>query len=167
MTQPRKSCKEVKGLTFAAPCLRPSFIPLQRSRKGSKGAGLRYEKLVAKAIPGSILGQWFHYLDASGPGWCQPDILVLGAKRILVLECKLTLTAEAFRQLSKLYVPVLTLAYPGRTIVPGVVCKNLTPEVDLSSVVESLPELLSRPQGSALPVLHWLGNSPLAGPTKR
>lgn len=170
MPPPRKSCREVKGITFAAPCLRPSFIPLQKSRKGSKGAGLRYEKLVAKAIPNSVLGQWFHYIDANGAGWCQPDVLVLGRKRVLVLECKLTLTSEAFRQLQLLYFPVLRQAYPEREIIGGVVCKNLTPEVDFSLLFESIPELIAKyptlDSPSAIPVVHWLGSSPLAGPTK-
>jgi len=58
--------------------------------KGAKAAGLRYEKALAAAIPRAEHGQWFEFTDLNGPGHCQMDLLIVGNKRVVILECKLT-----------------------------------------------------------------------------
>ena len=154
--------RQIAGeVTFAAPCLRPVFIPGQRAGKGSKGAGIRFERSLAKALKHAIHGQWFHFIDANGPGWCQPDLIICGKKRTIVLECKLTFTRDAHDQLEGLYRPILTKAY-GTEVVGVVVCKNLTPYMPGEVIVDSLEEAISASfEGAKAPVLQWLGRGPV------
>src|SRR5436190_8478559 len=92
---------------WARPCLRPACIPKSRL-KGAKADGLRYEKLVAKAIPEAKHGPWYEFCDVNGPGYCQPDLVVISPRMVLVLECKLSNYFEGLQQIERLYKPVLT-----------------------------------------------------------
>ena len=83
------SFRVIVGLHYAAMCLRPANLPKARP-KGAKAAGLRYEKALAAAIPRAEHGQWFEFTDLNGPGHCQMDLLIVGNKRVVILECKLT-----------------------------------------------------------------------------
>lgn len=142
----------VSGLHYAAPCLRPDFI--QKSKpKGAKALGIRFEKAVAKAIDGNS-GQWFHYIDSEGPGWCQTDVLVIGQKSVFILECKLTDTPEAVGQLLHLYYPVLREAYR-LPVFGAVVCKNITSKTDLRRLVPSFERAIRLAKLEQIPVLQW------------
>lgn len=154
MTLPRR----IVGLEWAHECDRPRCIPKSRPR-GTKGLGLRYERLVGKALhgmPGLRLGQWFKFCDANGGGWCQPDVLIIHPAVVFVLECKLTDVPLADMQLSGLYVPILSHVYK-RPVHSIVVTKHLTRTSDLGRVCDSLASAIGRPA----PVLHWLGHGPL------
>lgn len=78
----------------------------------SQRSGIRYERRVAKTLVAQgydiLAGQWFGYkfLGESNHNFCQPDILILGPDRIVIIECKLTQRAEAIKQL-QLYSQVL------------------------------------------------------------
>lgn len=151
--------KTAVGLTFAAPCQRPNFIPKSRP-KGVKAEGLRYERLVGKEFPKALVAQWWNYIDANGPGWCQTDLVLRSAKRALVLECKLTDTDYAVGQLKLLYLPVVELAL-GVPAYGIVVAKYLTPATERSRVVDNLDAAIALAELGAVPILHWLGKSPL------
>jgi len=154
----RPSHRIIEGLREATPCPRPAHIPHSRPR-GVKAVGLRYERAVAKAIPGAIHNQWFSFVDKNGHGHCCPDIILDLGRGIVVLECKLTDVDEARSQLEWLYKPVLARAYnkPVRGIV---VTRHLTRLTNVTNVVDSLGAALLAPFGS-LPTLHWLGRGPL------
>lgn len=155
------SFREIAGLQFAEMCLRPSHIPKSRPR-GSKAAGLRYEKALASAIPRAIHGQWFRYLDLNGPGHCQPDLLIVGQKRVIVLECKLSNVAEGRAQLEGLYLPVVSKVWPEKKALGIVAARHLTRAGDEKLIVPTLKEaILLADAGSALPVLHWMERMPL------
>ena len=101
-------------VTYAAPCLQPAWV--RRSRPtGAKAAGLRFERALARALPRAVHSQWFHYLGQDGPAWCQTDLLLIGAKTVVVIEAKLGDYAGAQMQLGVLYLPVLAAAYPTST----------------------------------------------------
>lgn len=142
----------IRGLHYAAPCLRPEFIKKSRP-KGAKAKGLAYERAVGTAVGGNC-GQWFHYIDAQGPGWCQTDVLLVSAKRVVVLECKLTDTEDAVEQLLHLYFPVLREVY--RLPVYGVVVtKNLTQRTDTRRLADNLQGALALAKLGEIPVLQW------------
>jgi len=131
-------------------------MPRRRPR-GSKGAGLRYERLVAGHFRGALHGQWYKFIDAYGMGYCQPDLVLIMESSILVFECKLSDTPAAEAQLEDLYFPVLAKAY--RKPVSGIiVAKFLRPQTDLSRVATCFDDALFT---AGIPILHWMGKGPL------
>lgn len=101
------------GLRWARPVEKPDFIPVSRPR-GSKAAGLRYERSFAKFMAplGVIHGQWFEFEDASGLRYCQTDLLFpLSLRLMAIIEVKYTFTTHAYDQLLDLYKPVVEAAY--------------------------------------------------------
>lgn len=158
----------VDGLLWARPCLRPASISFGRPR-GAKAAGIRYERAVARACAlhyarETTHGQWFEYEDASGHHWCQTDVLIswLDGSGHCILECKLSDSehaAGAREKLTRLYCPVVALALkaPCKAII---VTRHLNEKSDTRSVCDTLESAiaLSRTQ---IPLLHWLGRSPI------
>lgn len=150
----RRPSRRVKDVTYAAPCLRPAWLPKAKAGRGAKALGLRYENLLAKALKGRAThGQWFHFIADGEPGWCQPDLLIVGKRQVLVLEVKLTYTPMAESQLADLYLPVVERAY-GRPARGLIVAKNLTPEAP-PQVFESIADAVTA--GAPLGLVHWLG----------
>jgi len=140
----------------------------------SKKEGLRYEKELATQLASRDVhsqtglhvthGPWFEYWDSRGSHFCQPDILLRAdiGSPIFVLECKRSLTGEAFRQLEELYVPILECVYEAK-VFGFVVTKNLRqlPAPPVPLVVGTLREALRRViSGPVVPIVfHWLGNA--------
>jgi len=148
--------RHITDLEWARTCEHPRCIPKTRRLYGAKAAGIRYEKSVAKAIPGAIRGQWFEFYDANGHGYCQTDVLVIGKANTLVIECKLTDTEQAYEQLSRLYLPVVSMAFE-RHVIGLVVVRHLTKTSPRARVHENIIEAISLGGG----LVHWLGNSAL------
>ena len=119
--------RRVYGLKTAHPCTKPPQIPVSRPRKESKRFGLRYERAVARAT-GGLHGQWWHFVDTNGVGYCQTDVLLTFQSQVVILECKLTEVEQARRQLRCLYVPVVQLAM-GRPAKGVVVARHLSKAV--------------------------------------
>ena len=151
--------RAIEGLRHAVPCPRPDTIPQQRPR-GSKAAGLRYERTVAKALPHAVHSPWYHFIDNNGRGHCNPDLTIDLGDCIAVLECKLTDTWQAYAQIRELYAPVLRLAHQV-PVIGVVVVHNLSPRTDRMLICTSLAEALVRARGGELPLLHWLGSGPI------
>lgn len=147
--------RTIIGLISAAPCERPACIPKSRPR-GRKGAGLKYERDLARAIPAGRHGQWFAFVDKKGPGYCQPDILLDTGLGIAVLEAKYTWTIQGHRQIAQLYKPVVQSVYPKR-VFGIVVCKVLTADLEPSWVCRDLRTALGRACSGEPTVLHWIG----------
>ena len=120
---------------------RPGFISSPRI-KGIQRAGLIYENRIAnymKALYGDkvLHGQWYHFEDRRGLGWCHPDIIILpnrDRKFILVIECKLKATRKAWVQLNYLYRPILERLYPQIEVRLVQVVKNLNKNLKLDLV---------------------------------
>ena len=138
----------IRGLRWAkALDERPGFISSPRI-KGIQRAGLIYENRIAnymKALYGDkvLHGQWYHFEDRRGLGWCQPDIIILpnlSRKYILVIECKLKATRKAWVQLNYLYRPILERLYPQVEIRLVQVVKNLNKNLKLD-LVDTLDEV--------------------------
>lgn len=110
----------------------------KRSRaSGAQKAGLAYQKRIGALLTSSRppstleLGPWFWFVDSrTVRHYCQPDILLhLADGRIAVGEIKIRWTADAWWQLRKLYLPVLGKVFPGRVLLPFVVCRSFDPAV--------------------------------------
>lgn len=155
--------REIVGLVSAEACEWPTCIPRKSRVRGAKAAGLSYEKKfcleVGKRFPEAVRGQWFRFRDVNGWGYCQPDCILVRENAVLVLECKLTDTEQARRQLSRLYFPILSHVY-GLPTLGIVVVKHLTRVTRVESVFGSLAEALPASMGG-IPTLHWLGRGAL------
>lgn len=151
-----KPCRIINGLIAASACSRPANIPKSRPR-GRKAAGLKYERELAKGIPGGIHGQWFRFIDAKGPGVCQTDILLKTSLGIVILESKYTWTQDGHVQLDKLYIPVVERANPGIPAFGIVACKVLTNDVNPDWICRDLQSAIARSASGRKTVLHWIG----------
>ena len=148
--------RKVKGLQWACQLAgRPKIIPLGRPR-GVKALGLRYERALARAVPMAKHGLWFEFLDANGPGFCQPDLVIEGQEAVLVLEVKLSWVPDGHTQIEELYRPVLAACC--KKPVYGVqVTRNLRPGMGAVTVVGSLQEAVAEAKAGRLVCWHWLG----------
>lgn len=145
----------IRGLRWARVASRPPTIPFSRA-VGAKAAGLRYERSLARGIYQAKHGQWWEYEDRDGPGWCQTDVILDQGGLVVVLEAKYTWTEVGDRQLSNLYLPVVSLALELPTV--GVqVCKVLTTETPRGLVRATLADAIALARTGAKPCLHWLG----------
>jgi hypothetical protein len=50
---------------------------------------------------------WLRFRDDAGLHWCQPDGILRGPDRVVIVEVKYNHTIEAWRQLRLLYEPVV------------------------------------------------------------
>lgn len=153
--------RQIVGLQYAAMCLRPAHIPKARP-KGAKAAGLRYEKALAAAIPRADHGQWFEFRDLNGPGHCQMDLVIEGAKRIVIIECKLTEVEQGMAQLRDLYFPIAEMVWPDKKPLGIVAARHLSKCPDTKLVESTLKGAILRAETQkVIPVLHWLERGPL------
>ena len=153
--------RNVVGLQYAALCLRPAHIPRSRP-KGAKAAGLRYEKALSAAIPRAEHGQWFEFRDLNGPGHCQSDLIIVGQKRVVVIECKLTEVDQGRAQLRVLYFPIVEMVWPDKKPLGIVAARHLSKEGDLTLVETTLKGAIERAERQkVIPTLHWMERMPL------
>ena len=135
----------VCGIRWAELAARPEAVPVCRGTPAAK-AGLRFEHAVGLALrklapsfatpsPRVRSGAWLRYEDANGRGWAQPDHFVLLDDRLLLLECKLSQTLDAWHQLEAIYAPLLRWIF-GRPVVTIGVFRFLVsaPELPLPSL---------------------------------
>ena len=125
----------------------------KRSRpSGAQRAGLAYQKRIEvflrDTVPSSSLdvGPWLWYVDACGRrSYCQPDFLIREPSRVVVVEVKIRWTADAWYQLRRVYLPVLSRAMPSARLVPLVICRSYDPAIRIGeavSLVDVWPEAL-------------------------
>ena len=148
-------------ISYAAPALRPQWLRPGRPR-GSRAAGLAYERALGRVIPRAVHGQWFQYIEDGEPKWCQTDFHVVGAKSVVIFEAKLANYAEAFAKLKDLYLPVGRLAWPERRVGGVIVLKSVANVPEGVAIFENLRDAIDnlRPNGEPT-LLHWLGKGPI------
>lgn len=153
----------MRKITYAAPCARPDFIPKGRPR-GTKAQGLAYERALARALPKASHGQWFHYVDQLGPGWCQTDLLLESKNKIVIIEAKLTNYDEALVKLMDLYIPVVRVAYPEKDVHAVIALRHVTNVPRDREIFDRLDAALVESADAVTPpVFHWLGKGPVWG----
>lgn len=162
--------RQVDGLMLAwESAQRPAGIPVARVRGRDKKAGLVFERALGGQLPkGARQGVWWGFRDQAGTGWCQTDWIVPGYQSVLVLECKLGQTWEAWKQLEGLYGPVVAKA-TGKSTLLVQVCKFLRPDRAAPGeiMVGDLEEALRLAKTGRRVVLHWSGLGPLVRPGTR
>jgi len=153
--------REIQGLKWVRVLDgRPAGLPQGRPR-GAKARGVAFEKAVAESegFGHARHGMWLGYEDVNGIGFAQPDFVFAGGSdgtsALVVAEVKLTWTTQAYRQLRRLYWPLLQLLV-GAPIGGIVVCQGLTRESPKGHVVGSIAEALciARSEPGVIPVLH-------------
>lgn len=113
---------------FAMP---PAFTKGCKLR-GSKRAGITYETRVGDALyekfGDMVWGNiWIGYSDlVYGERVCSPDFVIVDVVKgiITIVECKLSHTADAWRQINDVYFPVVRNLFPGFEVRGIEVCKN-------------------------------------------
>lgn len=158
MTVANEGKRVIDGLVWAKACPRPDFIKPSRAR-GLKAQGLRFERSVGgamrKQFESVLCGQWFHYCDKNGLGWCQPDILVEANEAIIVAECKLSECEDARRQIVGLYRPILECVFE-KKVIGVVIVRHLTREPRRELIADGFISAIRSPM-EAPRTIQWLG----------
>lgn len=105
-----KQRRVLKNLIWVESTKPPAFANGPRRLTGSSARGKTYETKVATMLTTQVtsghlqgtlyIGPWFRFEDDNGPGYCQPDALLISDKSILVVEAKLKQTLAAHPQIS-------------------------------------------------------------------
>lgn len=146
--------RKIENLKWVAPARDAPFKP-QRPSSGAKLQGWQYERRFEKYLKkcrfkGELYcGAWFEFEDQNGHGFAQPDFFILGEKRILIFECKLTHNGRGWIQLHRLYGPLLREFFE-RPVAKVQVCKNLRAEMRYP-IISQASELRDEV------VWHWRG----------
>lgn len=127
----------------------PSLKP--KKLKGARAKGKTYERKVGKklAYRADKLNielrsqEWIEYEDTNGYGYCQPDYYFICNGFIILAECKLTYTEQAFNQMTQLYMPVLKHIYKV-PVIPVQVFKNL--RCHLPNMVRDITDIYDKPK---------------------
>lgn len=100
----------------------PPFIVETKKARGRRAQGINYEKKVhgyLAELYGDfyVANPWFMFQECGRERvrWCQPDGLLFlpTSGLIIIVECKLQHTSDAWWQLKWLYLPVIAKAFPG------------------------------------------------------
>jgi hypothetical protein len=118
-------CAEV---WFAEP---PAFTKGKKPR-GSKRAGYTFERKVGELLYKKFGDKvwsnvWIGYEDVVfGERVCSPDHLIVDVEKgwITIVECKLSHTKDAWRQINDVYWHVVRSLFPGFKVRGIEVCKN-------------------------------------------
>lgn len=146
------------NVEWAQACSRPSCIPQSRPR-GVKAQGLRYERLLAKAWPEAIHGQWWAYGACGARKFCQTDLLLAGSKGAWIVEVKLSWTPEARRSLDEVYIPVVACALQRPAW--GLMATQHLRKGMSGVVLGDLDEALEAAKRGWNVIWHWLPGTPL------
>lgn len=126
--------------------------------KGCRAKGKTYERTVGRKLANRIKNgllnfgsdmptihseQWFYFRDMNGSGYCQTDHYLKYENFIVLLECKLTQSNDAIKQMALLYRPVLEHIY-GLPVIPVQVCKNL--RYNPPNLIVDIEDLLAEPK---------------------
>lgn len=140
----------------------PPLPPISRM-KGTKAAGLRFERSLARHLHGCMHGMWFAFEDALGLSYCQPDIIYpfrfSSPPLVAVIEVKYTLVPGAHSKLSSLYLPVVSKALSCKAV-GIVIVKNLDPRFRRGQIYTALQPAADAALASGYPTLiQWSGQA--------
>jgi len=100
--------------------------------KGAKGRGIAYEKKVKKLLLEEfedsfdvLLGPWVRHGSISHWEYRQFDALLVGKRRVFLIEIKLSHKADALTKLLEVYLPLAKKLYSRRKVIPVQICKSL------------------------------------------
>lgn len=112
-------------------CEKPAWIG-KAPTTGAKGRGLAYERKVKKLLLEQfedsfdvLLGPWMRWGNLSHWEYRQFDALLVGGRRVYVVEIKLSHKEVALTKLIETYLPLAKKLYPKRKIIPVQICKSI------------------------------------------
>lgn len=112
-------------------CEKPVWIG-KAPTTGAKGRGLAYERKVKKLLLEQfedsfevLLGPWARSGNISHWEYRQFDAILVGNKRVFLIEIKLSHKSEAFSKLHEVYLPLVQKLYSKRKIVLVQICKSV------------------------------------------
>ena len=116
---------------------------------GAKGRGLTYERKIKKLLLEQfedffevLLGSWVRSGNLSYWEYRQFDALLVGKKRVYLIEIKLSHKNDALTKLLEVYLPLVQKLYPRRRVIPVQICKSIPLNFpDPISTLEKLPAL--------------------------
>lgn len=119
-------------------CPRPSWIRNECSLSSQK-AGQRFEAQQQKRLIDQYGDSfepepWFRFLDGERIWHCCPDGILWLDRGPVIVEFKLSHTAQAWKQLKKLYLPVVKAAHPNTYFRLLEICKNFDPSVNTGNL---------------------------------
>lgn len=115
MNQRSFTADEIQSAVFCPP---PAFSLREQHRRGRKAEGIRFERKAQAHLESLsdfyLPSPWILFISGGRPHWCQPDGIHFDLDRgtITIVEIKYSHTAEAHRQLRKVYAPVLARLFP-------------------------------------------------------
>ena len=90
------------------------------------------------------------------------DLLIVGNKRVVILECKLTDVQTGRAQLEDLYFPIARQVWPDKKPLGIVAARHLSKENQLELVETSLKGAILRAETQGvIPTLHWIERGPI------
>ena len=121
-------------------------------RRGAKGLGVRFEQKALRCpsplVPVALSQRFvsnpiLEFIQGSRRQRAIPDALLFSAdwKSILVVECKLRHTADAFYQMQGFYLPLVSRAFPSFRVCTLELCKFYDPVVRLPRSVAFVSSL--------------------------
>jgi hypothetical protein len=137
---------------------RPTFIPKPTRLKGSKAAGLSYEKKAVREVKNRLSAvswhyhQWIQFSDRQGNGYAEPELFCVLKDRVILFEMKLTGGVAGRMQLEGLYKPLLEFIFK-KPVHCCIVCKwitNATPGPFVNGPEDFIQ------QGLKYGTWHWL-----------
>ena len=112
-------------------CDPPSWVG-KLPTTGAKGRGLTYERKIKKLLLEQfedsfevLLGSWVRSGNLSYWEYRQFDALLVGKKRVYLIEIKLSHKSEALTKLLEVYLPLVQKLYRKRKVIPVQICKSV------------------------------------------
>lgn len=160
VTRPTFAVRKAGTVRWARPLWRSRDSATSRARN-ARAAGLRYEAKVIKKLEERYDNFWphlqFSFDGSASRGTAIPDGLFFFPNRLVILEIKLKHSADAWHQLTQLYLPIVQASFPRKHISLLEVTRFYDPSVVLpgsSILVEDLDFFLREPR-SILGVYSW------------
>lgn len=159
------SHRKIEQLFSAFETLAPkAFAPGKRRPRGAKGAGIKFEKEVAKAFGARARhGQWFSFFDKNGSGMCQTDLLIVQPTKVFCFEVKLGNITAGRAQFSELYRPVLERVYK-RPVYGIVIARYVSDDPEPRKITNNMLSAIVAAQIGEVPTLHWRERYPMDFP---
>lgn len=111
---------------------RPGWI--REATGAARRRGIQFERRQQRALEERFgvarvsCNPWFEFEDDEGRFFCSPDVIIWFDEPVVV-EVKTVHCERAWKQLNKLYIPVLKAVYPGRGFRAVEICGEFRPEV--------------------------------------
>lgn len=131
--------RRLEGSLLSARVAWGRSAPVPKPQSAAAKRGLSYERKVLKTLEGNFPRRFvsqlpFTFRTQAKTGWAIPDGLLFDfdARRVLLIEIKLSHSADAWWQLERFYLPIVAEALRAFTVIPVEICRTFDPAVRLT-----------------------------------